>query len=163
MVIEWKDIKNNGNKVVESWLSDADKRNLCMVEKGWGQTATDIAECIGSMRERSQFKNMVGIIDGEPACAIMFGISRGVLYLYNIVVNPECRGQGITGNVISQLLSRIGTFEMGDPYDKVLISIIPENKIMHRILNGLGFVNQGFDGEYDVFENSRTEDLSQSF
>ena len=163
MAIEWVDIKEKGNALVESWLSDADKRNLCMTEKGWGQTAADIEDCLKHMKG-SAFKNLMVFRDGEPVCAMMFGIeSGGVLNLYNITVNPEFRGQGMTAGVISFLLRNIGTLSFGKPYEKVKVSTIPENKGMQRILDKLGFANLGFNGDYVVFENSRNKELTQNF
>ena len=98
MKIEWKNIDNEEIEIINHWLSNKDKHNLCMTQKGWQQTAKDVGDCLKYMNN-AEFKNIIGYINGKPAVALMFGIeSIGVLNLYNIVVNPKCRNMGVAKN-----------------------------------------------------------------
>ena len=49
MKIEWKNIDNEEIAIINHWLSQEDKHNLCMTQKGWQQTAEDIGDCLKYM------------------------------------------------------------------------------------------------------------------
>ena len=42
MQIIWEKIDKSRQKIINSWLSVLDKHNLCMEQKSWEQTASDI-------------------------------------------------------------------------------------------------------------------------
>lgn len=155
MEIKWKDIENKHCKLIDKWLSESDRHNLCMQNKNWKQTANDINECLALMND-SQFKNVIGYINDIPAIALMFGIERiKTLNLYNIVVNPKFRQMGITKNVILRLLNGENDLKLVKPYNKIIVSSLPENNQIQQLLKELDFINLGFDGEYIVFEKNR--------
>lgn len=154
MKIEWKTIQSKDYAILDKWLSEQDKINLCMQHKSWEQTANDIGDCLQYM-DNAQFKNLVGYINGKPVVFVMFGIEQiQVLNLYNIVVNPDCRNLGVAKNVISQLLKNDVSLKLSKPYTKVISSTLPQNTAMQSLFESLGFKNLGFDGEYVVFENN---------
>lgn len=152
MEIEWENINNKHWQIVESWLSNEDKQNLCLTQKSWQQTAKDINECLNLM-QNSQFKNIIGYVNGKPAVAIMFGIeSIGVLNLYNIVINPKLRNMGIGKEVLLKLLNKDKCLNLNKPFNKVCASVLKENFCMQNALKSLNFNCLGFNGEYVVFE-----------
>lgn len=154
MKIEWKNIDKNNGKIVEEWLSENDKHNLCMEDKGWLKTANDIGECFLTMDD-SQFMNVIGFINNKPAIALMFGVEKiKVLNIYNIIVNPMLRNLGIAKEVISELVSHDSGLEIVRPYNRVRLSTLPDNTKMHGLLSKLDFKNLGFDGEYIIFEGA---------
>lgn len=158
MKIEWKEIAAKENIIIENWLSYSDKKNLCMTDKNWEQTASDIEECLKFMTE-SQFKNLIGYINGKPVCAAMFGIEHWrLLNLYNIVVNPAFRNRGLAKEVLSQLLKNDKSLGISVSYDKLKVSTLPSNKNMEHILEKKGFSNAGFNGEYNVFKKTLSKD-----
>ena len=147
-----KPIEKTDYETIESWLSFQDKTNLCMQTKNWEQTASDICECLELM-DNAQFKNLVGFVNDKPVVAVMFGIEQiKVLNLYNIVVNPKYRGNGIAKNVILQLVKNDESLGISKPYEKVIASTLPDNQKVQKVFQNLGFQNLGFDGEYVVFE-----------
>lgn len=152
MKIEWKIINSNDIKIINSWLTEQDRHNLCMATKSWEQTAFDIGDCLKYM-DNAQFKNVIGYINGIPALALMFGIeSTQTLNLYNIVVNPKCRHMGLAKQSLLQLLKNDKSLHLTEPYQKVLASVLPENKEALSLFKSLNFENLGFDGEYVVFK-----------
>lgn len=151
MKIVWKDI--NDENLIDSWLSDADKHNLCMTEKSWQQTAADISDCLKYMTN-GQFKNVVGYINNQPAVAMMFGIEHSgkVLNLYNIAVNPLFRHRGIAKQAISDLLHKNQQiFGLKNTFDEIKASVTPQNTISKKLFFDSGFKSCQFDGEYLVF------------
>ena len=152
MQIEWKNIENNEVEIINSWLSKEDKHNLCMEEKGWKQTATDIGDCLNIM-QNAEFKNIMGYVNGKPAVAVMFGVEQiEALNLYNIVVNPKCRNRGVAKEVIKQLLAKDKSLNLTKPYNKVMASVLPDNDCVIELFKNLNFNNLGFNGEYVVLE-----------
>ena len=133
-----------------------------MREKSWKQTASDIEQCFKEMKHiDAEFKNLLGYKDGEPVCAMMFGIQNGILHLYNITVNPEFRGAGIMGEVISFLMRKMTTKDFKIPYDAIRVPTLPENERMQRGLDNMGFANLGFNDGYVIFEYSRDQKFTQ--
>ena len=154
MQIEWKSIENKEYETINSWLSSLDKHNLCMTEKNWKQTAHDIEDCLKIM-DNAQFKNIIGYVNGKPVVAVMFGIEQiKVLNLYNIVVNPKFRNRGIAKDVICQLLKKDKTLKLTQPYNKIIVSTLPDNVKVQQMFKDLSFQNLGFDGEYVVYEKN---------
>ena len=154
MKIEWKNIDNEEIAIINHWLSQEDKHNLCMTQKGWQQTAEDIGDCLKYMNN-AEFKNIIGYINGKPAVALMFGIEQiKVLNLYNIVVNPKCRNMGIAKKVVLSLLNNDYTLKLTKQYTKVIASCLPDNIKVQTMFKTLGFTDLGFDGEYIVFEKN---------
>lgn len=157
MKIEWKKITDEQYNIINNWLSNQDRHNLCMESKDWKQTAQDIGECLRYM-ENAQFKNIIGYINNKPVVAVMFGIEQiGVLNLYDIVVNPSFRNLGVAKNVIKKLLHNDNSLHLIQPYQKVVSSTLPDNKKMQHLFTDLGFDNLGFDGEYVVFEKAKIQ------
>lgn len=152
MKIEWKNFDEDCYKILDEWLSNSDKHNLCMENKSWKQTACDIDDCLRVM-DNSQFKNIMGFADDVPVVAIMFGIEQiKVLNVYDLVVNPTLRGRGVATRVIKMLLNGDRSLKLEKPYQKVIASTLPDNKNMQNLFTKLEFSNLGFDGEYFVFE-----------
>lgn len=157
MKITWKDINDENQKIVNDWLSSQDKHNLCMEQKSWSQTALDINECILHM-DKSEFKNIIGYCNSEPAVAVMFGIEGGdLLNLYNIVVNPKFRHLGIGKFVINSLVEVSKNLNLKIAYKKVMSSTLPTNFDAQKLFENCGFKNLGFNGEYVVFEKDSLE------
>lgn len=162
MKITWKNISNNEVKEINSWLSGSDKHNLCMTTKTWQQTALDIEECINIM-PNAQFKNVIGYVNNEPVVACMFAVEHiGALNLYNIVVNPKFRGMGIAKYVVTQLVKNNKSFNLIMPYNKVIMSALPQNTQMINLLQSLNFSNLGFNGEYVEFEKEVQKNIEKT-
>lgn len=154
MQIEWKNIEDSEDEIINSWLSKQDKHNLCMTEKGWKQTASDIEECLNIM-PNAQFKNIMGYVNGKSVVAIMFGVEQiEVLNLYNIVVNPKCRHMGVAKEVINQLLNNDKSLKITKPYTKVVASALPDNNCIIDFFKRLNFNCLGFNDEYVEFEKA---------
>lgn len=158
MKIEWRNIGFEENEIIENWLSNLDRQSLCMANKNWAQTAEDIEDCLKYMRG-GQFKNLMGYLAGKPAVALMFGIEHEkTLNLYNIVVNPAIRGKGVATDAILSLTNNDKALNITQPYNKIVVSALPENSGMQSFLNKNGFSNLGFNGEYVVFKKSITKE-----
>ena len=154
MQIEWKNIEDKQIKIINSWLNDKDKVNLCMTKNNWEQTALAIEDCLKIM-DNSEFKNIMGYIDDKPVVAVMFGIEHiEALNLYNIVISPACRHMGIAKKVVLQLLKNNKSLNLTKPYKKVVASILPENIDAKHLFESLNFDNLGFDDQYVVFEKN---------
>ena len=154
MQIEWKNIEDIEYEIINGWLSNEDKHNLCMQDKSWKQTAIDIEDCLKIM-DNAQFKNIMGYVNGKPIVAVMFGVEQiKVLNLYNIVVNPKYRDKGIAKEVINKLLKNDKGLNITQPYKKVVASTLPNNASVQHMFNSLEFQNLGFNGEYIVFEKN---------
>ena len=149
MKFEWKEIKNNDEQIINAWLSEADKHNLCMTNKSWQETANDISACLKDMKN-SQFKNVIGYINNQPAIAMMFGVeySGEILNLYNIVVNPTFRHKNVGKQALSNLIYN-GEKEFGlkRTYKQIKASVVPKNTISKNLFFGSGFTSCQFDGE----------------
>lgn len=151
MQIEWKNIEKEDYLTLDKWLSKEDKFNLCMETKSWEQTANDINECLKYMNG-SQFKNIMGYINNHPVVALMFGIEHiDALNLYCITVNPKFRGMGIAKDIIDQLLAKDKSLKLSQPFNRVILSVKPQNTSMIKLLKKLNFTYEEFDGEYHKF------------
>ena len=158
MEIEWVNIEGKEQEIVNGWLSDSDKHNLCMSKKGWMQTAKDIEDCLRYM-SNSQFKNLMGYVNEKPAVALMFGIEHGkILNLYNIVVNPVYRNKGVAKASVLKLLKNDRGLNITEQYKKVQVSALTDNLKMEALLTNLNFTSLGFNGEYVVFEKGVSKD-----
>lgn len=157
MNIQWKNIDSKDGEVINSWLSEQDKHNLCMEQKNWNQTAQDINDCFKNMHN-AEFKNLIGYINNKPVVALMFGVEQiQVLNIYNIVVNPNFRNMGIAKNVVKSLLSKNKSINVTKNYNKVIASALPDNNAIQHMFKSLGFINLGYNGEYVEFEKSITK------
>lgn len=157
MEISWKKIQDDDIVEIGKWLSEEDKHNLCMTQKGWEQTAQDIENCL-KLLDGGQFVNIIGYINGKPAVAVMFGIEHpAMLNLYNIVVNPKFRHFGVAKTVMTMLLKNDVGIGITKPYQKIKVSTLPGNAKMQCLLIGMGFSGKGFDGDYLVFEKVVTK------
>lgn len=153
MKIEWKEIKNNDEQIINAWLSEADKHNLCMSNKSWQETANDISVCLKDMKN-GQFKNVIGYINNQPAIAMMFGVEHSgeILNLYNIVVNPIFRHEGVAKQALSSLIYNCEKeFGLKQTYKQIKASVVPKNTISKNLFFGSGFTSCQFDGEYLVY------------
>lgn len=159
MKIYWKKIDENDAKVIESWMSEADRKNLCMQEKGWAQTASDIWDCLQHMTN-GQFRNCMGFDSSScPIVAIMFGVEEcgKTLNIYNILVNPRFRGKGVAKQAIADILSEDNLFKLNKTHSKIKVSTLPDNDAMRKVLKHLNFTAPKFDGEYLVYEKNPTK------
>ena len=151
MNIIWKEISDAS--MIDSWMSERDKTNLCMREKNWQETAYDIADCLKFMK-KSAFVNKLGYIDGEPAVAIMFGIeNKGTnLNLYNIIVAPKFRNKGVCKSTIKALLSASPKLCPSPSASQMTVSALPENEAISHIMAELHFSPMGMGDEFNVFK-----------
>ena len=158
MKINWKNIEQKDEGTIESWLSSkSDRRNLCMTQKGWNQTASEIQECFKCM-DNSEFKNIIGFVNDEPVVALMYGIENiGILNLYNIIVSPKQRQKGVAKKVLLALLENDKSLNNNQFYNMVRASALPDNENVLHLFENLEFNNLGFDGEYVVFEKEITK------
>ena len=46
MKISWKNVEKSDQCMIESWMSESDRHNLCMEEQDWATTARGIYECL---------------------------------------------------------------------------------------------------------------------
>ena len=148
----WKNVDNQSNNVINSWMSQSDKHFLCMENKTWKETAEDISDCLNFM-PKSQFKNIIGEINNKPALAIMLGVEDfgATLNIYNILVNPEFRNKGIITKILSDLNKNKNIFDLKQTYNQIKMSVLPENKIMQSVLKKSKFTDFIIDDEYLVF------------
>ena len=89
MKISWKKVDKNDQILIESWMSNIDRHNLCMEKQDWATTARGINECLKDMKN-GEFFELLGFVGSKPAVAMMLGIeeSGNALNLYNIILNP---------------------------------------------------------------------------
>lgn len=148
----WKNIENQSNNVINSWISQSDKHFLCMENKTWKETAEDISDCLKFM-PKSQFKNIIGEINNKPVLAVMLGVEDfgATLNIYNILVNPDFRNKGIITKILSDLNKNKNIFNLKQTYNQIKMSVLPENKIMQSALKKSNFSNFVIDEEYLVF------------
>ena len=149
MEIIWRPIEDKDEKIINSWLDNDAKKMLCMENVSWQQTASDIGECL-SIMNNAQFRNAIGYVDGEPVCALMFGVefSGKILRLYNILVAPKHRNKGVAKSAMEDILSNENKFKLNKTYDKIVFSILPENKISEKLAKTFNFK---FDGQNDIY------------
>ena len=148
----WKNIENQSNNVINSWMSQSDKHFLCMENKNWTETAEDISDCLKFM-PKSQFKNIIGEINNKPVLTVMLGVEDfgATLNIYNILVNPDFRNKGIITKILSDLNKNKNIFNLKQTYNQIKMSVLPENKIMQAALKKSNFSNFVIDEEYLVF------------
>lgn len=156
MELIWKSVEDGQDKIIESWMSVDDRRNLCMQEKGWRQTANDIFDCLQYMTN-GQFRNCFGFAPSiqQPVVAVMFGIEESgkTLNVYNIITNPKYRGNGIAKQALSDILSG-DKFSLNKTHSKAKVCSLPNNIAIKNVLKSLNFSDPIFDGEYMVFEKN---------
>lgn len=162
MKLIWKKIDDEDEKIINSWLSNNDKKMLCMENVTWQETAKDISECL-SLMKNAQFRNVIGCLDGKPVCAVMFGVefSGEVLRLYNIVVSPQYRNIGIAKSVLNDILSNENVFELNKTYKKIILSILPENKISEKLAKSFNFKFEGINDNYYDFSCELNKELTK--
>lgn len=150
MEIKWKKIGEADENQIESWLNPLDKKFLCMSEKSWGGTASEISDCLKLMRN-GQFRNVIGFVDGKAAVALMFGVeeSGNVLNIYNIVVNPNFRGRGVGKHALKDVL--LNRFSLNKTYSAVKTSAFKENASAQKLFMACGFKILDENGEFLVF------------
>lgn len=159
MKIYWKNIDETDAKVIESWMSEEDRKNLCMQEKSWAQTASDIGECLQYM-PNGQFRNCIGFgPSARPVVAVMFGVEEcgRTLNVYNIITNPRCRGKGVATQALADILSEDNLFKLNKTHSKIKVCSLPQNNAIKGVLKKLDFLDPIFDGEYMVFETKSTK------
>lgn len=156
MEIIWKNFRKENGIEIENWLSDEDRKNLCLTEKNWEETADDIASCLKLM-ENGQFRNVVGFFNGEAVVALMFGVefSGARLNIYNILVNPSKRGKGFGKEAIRSIFSSKNVFCLNKTYNKIVAFVFPQNDCGKKLFSGLGFEIYKKEGEFVVFEKSK--------
>lgn len=162
MKIEWKNMGTEDEEEINSWLSQEDKKMLCMEGKSWQETANDIEDCLNLMKD-SQFRNVVGYIKNKPVCALMFGVefSGEILRIYNIVVNPNYRGIGIGKEAIKDVLLEENVFDLNKTYFKITTSVFPENKNSIKLFNSLNFEFYCQNDAYWDFSKNTQKELTR--
>lgn len=125
-------------KIIDSWMSESDKKFLCMEEKGWGQTARDIENCLRFSKEGRLF-NLFACVNNTPAVAIMMGIEESgkVLRIYNLITKPEFRNQGFATEVLKRVLNP--NFLIGRTFNEIKIAEFKDNVYSLKILKHLNF------------------------
>lgn len=149
MKISWKNVEISDQCMIESWMSESDRHNLCMDEQDWATTARGIYECLKNMRN-GKFYEVLGYVDSHPAVALMLGVeeSGNALNLYNIIVNPRFRGRGIGTQAISEVLGDENVLSIKKAYSRIKVYTRPENQVMKKILLSQGFSTPIKDGEF---------------
>ena len=149
MKISWKNVEKSDQCMIESWMSESDRHNLCMEEQDWATTARGIYECLKDMRN-GKFYEVLGYVDSHPAVALMLGVeeSGNALNLYNIIVNPRFRGRGIGAKAISEVLGDENVLSIKKAYSQIKVYTRPENQVMKKILLSQGFSALIEDGEF---------------
>lgn len=149
MKISWKNVEKSDQCMIESWMSESDRHNLCMDEQDWATTARGIYECLKNMRN-GKFYEVLGYVHSHPAVALMLGVeeSGNALNLYNIIVNPRFRGCGIGSKAIAEILSDENALSIKKTYSQIKVYTRPENKVMKKILLSQGFSTPIEDGEF---------------
>lgn len=149
MKISWKNVEKSDQCMIESWMSESDRHNLCMEEQDWATTARGIYECLKNMRN-GKFYEVLGYVDSHPAVALMLGVeeSGNALNLYNIIVNPRFRGRGIGTQAISEVLGDENVLSIKKAYSQIKVYTRPENQVMKKILLSQGFSTPIKDGEF---------------
>lgn len=149
MKISWKNVEKSDQCMIESWMSESDRHNLCMDEQDWATTARGIYECLKDMRN-GKFYEVLGYVDSHPAVALMLGVeeSGNALNLYNIIVNPRFRGRGIGAKAISEVLGDENVLSIKKAYSQIKVYTRPENQVMKKILFAQGFSAPIEDGEF---------------
>lgn len=149
MKISWKNVEKSDQCMIESWMSESDRHNLCMEEQDWATTARGIYECLKDMRN-GKFYEVLGYVDSHPAVALMLGVeeSGNALNLYNIIVNPRFRGRGIGAKAISEVLGDENVLSIKKAYSQIKVYTRPENQVMKKILLAQGFSTPIEDGEF---------------
>lgn len=158
MKILWKNIEKSDHIMIESWMSESDRHNLCMEEQDWATTARGIYECLKNMRN-GKFYEVLGYVDSHPAVALMLGVeeSGNALNLYNIIVNPRFRGRGIGTQAISEVLSDENVLSIKKIYSQLKVYTRPENQAMKKILLAQGFSTPIQDGEFLFYKKDLTK------
>ena len=108
--IEWKNIDNKDITIINSWLSNQDKHNLCMTQKGWKQTAEDIADCLKYMDKADVMLTELkaAAVDVATKDAIAAGLD--VVYCDNIPVPINDSFQDLSDSIIKLVDSAIDNF-----------------------------------------------------
>lgn len=159
MRILWEKINGQNEKLIESWMSENDKHNLCMETKNWTDTARDISLCLKDMNNGwfGQYLGYVGS-PAQPVVAIMLGIEESgkALNLYNIIVNPSFRGLGIAKQAIRDIFDE-NCFSLNKTYSRIKVFTLPKNPAMKKILLEQNFDEPQFDGEFLFYKKDLTK------
>lgn len=149
MELRWKNFRDYHEILVNNWASDKDKKSLCMEKKTWKETADDINDCL-KYAKNGQFRNVVGYLRGEPVVAVMFGteFSGEVLKIYNILVNPKFRSQGIAKETIKTISSCENIFRLNQTYNKLSVSVLSIWSKFGRGLMNMGFNSVEYHNDY---------------
>lgn len=131
-------IDRNESEIIDSWMSERDKKFLCMEEKGWWQTASDIAACLRYAKDGKLF-NLFACINNTPAVAVMMGVEESgkVLRIYNLITNPDYRNKGLATEVMKRILKsdffRVRTF------NEIKVDEFKDNVYSLKILHHFNF------------------------
>ena len=133
MKISWKKVDKNDQILIESWMSNIDRHNLCMEKQDWATTARGINECLKDMKN-GEFFELLGFVGSKPAVAMMLGIeeSGNALNLYNIILNPLFRGQGIGSQAIAEVFGNENAMFLKKTYSQIKVYTLPENQAMKK-------------------------------
>ena len=158
MKIIWKNVEKSDQCIIESWMSESDRHNLCMEEQDWATTSRGIYECLKDMRN-GKFYEVMGYVDSRPAVALMLGVeeSGNALNLYNIIVNPRFRGRGIGSKAIAEVLGDENALSIKKTYSQIKVFTRPDNQSMKKILLVQGFPTPIPDGEFLLYKKDSTK------
>lgn len=164
MELKWRKIVDRDENIIKSWLSQNDKKMLCMEQKSWQQTAKDIEDCLKFMPD-SQFRNAIAYCGETPVCAMMVGVeySGKVLRIFNPLVNPNCRCQGIGKQAIRQAIrdvfSHKNKFNLNRTFSKVVGAVYPKNETSIKLCRSAGLSDESKNDEYIDFSCDLTKTL----
>ena len=134
----WFRTEEKEAEIIDEWMSTADKHFLCMKNKGWQQTSRDIGDCL-KYAPNGQFVNVFGIANNTPVVAVMVGLEKQgkVLNIYDIIVNPKFRGNGVGKLAVLDILKN--KFGFSSTYKQIVSSVYPNNKVALKLFADLGF------------------------
>lgn len=158
MKISWKKVDKNDQILIESWMSNIDRHNLCMEQQDWATTARGINECLKDMKN-GEFFELLGFVGSKPAVAMMLGIeeSGNALNLYNIILNPLFRGHGIGSQAIAEVFGNENAMFLKKAYSQIKVYTLPENQAMKKILLSQGFSAPTQDGDFLFYKKDLTK------
>lgn len=156
MKIMWRNFSQNDQKRIDMWLSNRERKFLCMQDKNWVETSREINDCLKYATD-GQFRDVIGYVNNIPVVAMMFGVesSGKVLKLYNIAVAPDFRGHGVATQAIMDFVRADKIFAIDKTYSKIETAIYPDNLGIAKVLLKTGFQFKSktlIDGEFLKFE-----------
>ena len=157
--IIWFRTEEKEAKIINEWMSETDKHFLCMENKNWQQTGSDIGDCL-KYAPNGQFVNVFGIVDNTPVVAAMIGLENcgKVLNIYDIIVNPKYRKHGVGKLAIKDILKN--KFYFNPTYKEVVSSVYPNNRAALKLFSDLGFKKSKIQDGLIVMSKPATKEFN---